>query len=165
MPDASAFQEPLPDLPSGWHGRIPAEDDLPTLVRLRAADHAPFTGEAGVDEAAVRSEVVGQASWTRRQLVVDPRRRPAARLGLGTGPGRRPDRRSSLWLERDPDAVDDAAGWPPRCTPGRTAEGPRSPGCGASSAHGWTLRRSPTTRCSAAGSSVPATHAGVAGCT
>jgi ribosomal protein S18 acetylase RimI-like enzyme len=70
MTDATAFQEPLPHLPDGWTARIPEEDDLPVLVALRAADGAPYTGHHGVDEATVRSEIVGQASWTRRQLVV-----------------------------------------------------------------------------------------------
>ncbi len=108
MPDASLFQEPLPDLPSGWHGRIPGEEDLPTLVRLRAADHAPFTGEAGVDAAAVRSEVVGQASWTRRQLVVT--RDDDRPVGWVSVQDRAAGRTTvSLWLERDPDALDDAA--------------------------------------------------------
>jgi GNAT superfamily N-acetyltransferase len=70
MTDATPFQEPLPALPRGWTARIPDEEDLPALLALRAADGAPYTGEHGVDEAAVRSEVVGQASWSRRQLVV-----------------------------------------------------------------------------------------------
>ncbi|MGI8524114.1 MAG: GNAT family N-acetyltransferase [Nocardioides sp.] len=59
----------LPDLPSGWTARVPGPDDLPALARLRVAGQAPFTGDSSVDEAGVESEVMGQASWTRRQIV------------------------------------------------------------------------------------------------
>jgi len=80
----------LPELPPGWSARTPVEADVPALAALRVADHAPYTGE-GVDEESVRSEVVGMASWTRRQLVVvPPGEDPALRAGLGAGPGRRP---------------------------------------------------------------------------
>ena len=106
MPDASPFQEPQPDLPAGWSARIPGERDLPALVRLRVADQAPFTGARTVDVAAVRSEVVGQASWTRRQLVVtlggelrgwvSVQDRAAGRTTV------------SLYLERDGDAAETA---------------------------------------------------------
>jgi GNAT superfamily N-acetyltransferase len=71
MADPSAYPGPLPGLPVGWSARVPGEDDLPALLALRAADGAPYTGSGQVDEAAVRSEVVGQASWSRRQLVVE----------------------------------------------------------------------------------------------
>jgi GNAT superfamily N-acetyltransferase len=62
----------LPRLPEGWSARIPAEPDVADLAALRLADHAPYTGEQTMDEDTVRSEVVGTASWTRRQLVVSP---------------------------------------------------------------------------------------------
>jgi len=108
MPDAPPFQEPLPDLPEGWRGRIPGEEDLPALLALRAADHAPFTGEAGVDAAAVRSEVVGQASWTRRQLVVT--REDDRPRGWVSVQDRAAGRTTvSLWLERDPAAGDESS--------------------------------------------------------
>jgi ribosomal protein S18 acetylase RimI-like enzyme len=69
----SASGQSRPDLPDGWGSRLPDQDDVPGLVALRLADRAPWTDEPSVDEAAVESEVVGQASWTRRQLVVtDP---------------------------------------------------------------------------------------------
>lgn len=71
-PDADA----VPDLPDGWSTRLPGLDDLPALLALRGADAAPYTGSDRVDEEGVRSEVAGQASWTRRQLVVDAPGRP-----------------------------------------------------------------------------------------
>jgi GNAT superfamily N-acetyltransferase len=62
-----------PTLPDGWSARLPDQHDVPSLVALRLADRTPWTEERSVDEAAVESEVVGYASWTRRQLVaVDP---------------------------------------------------------------------------------------------
>ena len=62
-----------PALPDGWSARLPDQDDVAELVALRLADRSPWTEERSVDEAAVESEVVGYASWTRRQLVaVDP---------------------------------------------------------------------------------------------
>jgi GNAT superfamily N-acetyltransferase len=105
MPDVSSavapFMAPLPELPEGWSARIPGEDDLPYLVEVRRADRAPFTGDEGMDEEAIRSEVVGPASWTRRQLVVadhDGRLR-----GWLSVQDRAAGRTTvSLWLERDP---------------------------------------------------------------
>jgi ribosomal protein S18 acetylase RimI-like enzyme len=48
-------------------------------VALRGADRAEFTGSASVDREQIESEVAGQASWTRRQLLaVDPDGRPRA---------------------------------------------------------------------------------------
>ena len=92
-------------LPAGWAARLPEQDDVPALVALRLADRSPWTGEQSVDEAAVESEVVGQASWTRRQVVVtdaDDRvrgwisvqDRAAGRTVVG------------LWLERDASEAD-----------------------------------------------------------
>jgi GNAT superfamily N-acetyltransferase len=100
MPDATPFMEPLPELPDGWVARVPAEDDVPALVALRAADVAPYTGAGGADEAAVRSEVIGQASWTRRQLVVaHGDERPRGWLSVQDRAAGRT--MVSLWLERD----------------------------------------------------------------
>ena len=66
-------------LPPGWTVRVPALDDLDVLVALRGADRAEFTGSASVDREQIESEVAGQASWTRRQLLaVDPDDRPRA---------------------------------------------------------------------------------------
>src|SRR3954451_13356105 len=103
MTEVTAFNEALPDLPEGWSARVPDDADVPALVALRGADQAPYTGEVGVDEDTVRSEDVGTASWTRRQLVVsrgDDRvrgwlsvqDRAAGRTTVG------------LWLERDDEA-------------------------------------------------------------
>ena len=70
MTGAGSFASAGPSLPAGWTSRLPDQDDVPALVELRLADRAPWTGERSVDEAAVESEVVGPASWTRRQVVV-----------------------------------------------------------------------------------------------
>ena len=108
MTDPSPFPDSSPDLPEGWVAWIPGEDDLPDLLALRAADGAPYTGHGSVDEAAIRSEVVGQASWSRRQLLV------------GDGTGTRgwvsvQDRAAGrttvgLYLERGPGEVGRLAG-------------------------------------------------------
>ncbi len=91
----------LPDLPPGWSVRTPAEDDVTALAALRLADHAPYTGEGVADEESVRSEVVGTASWTRRQLVVSPpgQSRPRGWVSVQDRAGGRTT--VSLWLERD----------------------------------------------------------------
>ena len=61
--------------------RVPGLDDLEVLVALRAADRAEFTGSTSVDRKQIESEVAGQASWTRRQLLaVDPDGKPRAWL-------------------------------------------------------------------------------------
>jgi GNAT superfamily N-acetyltransferase len=90
----------LPDLPDGWSARTPDEADVPDLAALRLADHTPYTGE-GVDEESVRSEVVGTASWTRRQLVVAPpgETRPSGWVSVQDRAGGRTT--VSVWLRRD----------------------------------------------------------------
>ena len=66
-------------LPHGWTVRVPALDDLEVLVALRGADRREFTGSSSVDREQIESEVAGQASWTRRQLLaVDPDGKPRA---------------------------------------------------------------------------------------
>ncbi|HEX3221773.1 MAG TPA: GNAT family N-acetyltransferase [Nocardioides sp.] len=108
MPDATPFMEPLPDLPGGWTARVPEAEDVDALVALRGADRAPYTGESGADEATVRNEVVGQASWSRRQLVVTRGDdRPRGWLSVQDRAGGRT--MVSLWLERDLPATDDVA--------------------------------------------------------
>jgi GNAT superfamily N-acetyltransferase len=103
MPEPSPFEEPLPDLPDGWSARVPDDADVPALVALRGADHAPYTHEGGVDEESVRSEVVGQASWTRRQLVVSRGDgRPRGWLSVQDRAAGRTT--VSLWLQRDDEA-------------------------------------------------------------
>ncbi len=106
MTDAPPVPEPPSGLPDGWAARLPDQDDVPALVALRLADRSPWTGESAVDEAAVESEVVGQASWTRRQLVVTD---PGGRIRGWISVQDRAAGRTvvSLWLERDvPDAGD-----------------------------------------------------------
>ncbi|HET8603415.1 MAG TPA: GNAT family N-acetyltransferase [Marmoricola sp.] len=62
---------PETKLPDGWTTRNPGLDDLPRLLEMRAADKRPWTGSGRVDEEAVTAELVGQKSWTRRQLVAE----------------------------------------------------------------------------------------------
>ena len=99
----------LPDLPVGWSVRTPAEDDVPALAALRLADHTPYTAEGAVDEESVRSEVIGVASWTRRQLVVAPpgETRPRGWVSVQDRAGGRTT--VSLWLGRDLPDVDAVA--------------------------------------------------------
>ena len=59
----------LPTLPHPWRARVPDFKDIEALVALRRLDELQGTGEAHVDPAGIESEVAGQASWTRRQLV------------------------------------------------------------------------------------------------
>ncbi|MGA8987342.1 GNAT family N-acetyltransferase [Aeromicrobium sp.] len=59
----------LPELPAPWQARTPVYDDIAALVDLRHLDELQGTGEAHIDPAGIESEVAGQASWTRRQLV------------------------------------------------------------------------------------------------
>ena len=58
-----------PELPGAWTARVPVYDDIDALVALRHLDELQGTGSAHVDPAGIESEVAGQASWTRRQMV------------------------------------------------------------------------------------------------
>ena len=109
MSEAPLFQEPLPVLPDGWSARIPADADVPALTELRLADRAPYTGEGAPDEVSVRSEVVGVASWTRRQLVVAPagQDRPSGWVSVQDRAAGRTT--VSLWLAREHPDVDEVA--------------------------------------------------------
>ncbi|MBD8606690.1 GNAT family N-acetyltransferase [Aeromicrobium sp. CFBP 8757] len=59
----------LPVLPGPWTARVPGYGDIDALVALRHLDELQGTGEAHIDPAGIESEVAGQASWTRRQIV------------------------------------------------------------------------------------------------
>lgn len=59
----------LPVLPGDWVARVPAYADIDALVELRRLDEQQGTGEAHIDPAGIESEIAGQASWTRRQLL------------------------------------------------------------------------------------------------
>ncbi|GGF35921.1 N-acetyltransferase [Marmoricola endophyticus] len=59
----------IPALPGPWSARVPTYADVDALVALRHLDEVQGTGEAHVDPEGIESEVAGQASWTRRQLV------------------------------------------------------------------------------------------------
>jgi GNAT superfamily N-acetyltransferase len=97
QPGASASG---PTLPDGWSARLPDQHDVPTLVALRLADRTPWTEEQSVDAAAVESEVVGYASWTRRQLVVlDPDGRLRGWISVQDRAAGRTV--VALWLDRD----------------------------------------------------------------
>lgn len=70
MPDTSHdVNQDLPDLPGPWRARVPGYADIDALVQLRRLDELQGTGAAHVDPAGIESEVAGQASWTRRQIV------------------------------------------------------------------------------------------------
>ncbi len=61
----------LAGLPDGWRDRAPGAEDVPALADLLAAHQDRVRGSSSVDRAALRSEVVGEGSWTRRQLLVE----------------------------------------------------------------------------------------------
>nr|MCW2728145.1 family N-acetyltransferase [Aeromicrobium sp.] len=65
----SGPSQDLPELPGSWRARVPVYDDIDALVELRRLDELQGTGGAHIDPAGIESEVAGQASWTRRQLV------------------------------------------------------------------------------------------------
>ncbi|MEV7398669.1 GNAT family N-acetyltransferase [Aeromicrobium sp. NPDC092404] len=69
MTDTTSGPQDLPTLPGSWRARIPGYADIEALVELRRLDELQGTGEAHVDPAGIESEVAGEASWTRRQLV------------------------------------------------------------------------------------------------
>jgi GNAT superfamily N-acetyltransferase len=69
MPDTNDATQDLPELPSPWRARVPGYADIDALVALRRLDELQGTGEAHVDPAGIESEIAGQASWTRRQMV------------------------------------------------------------------------------------------------
>ena len=105
----TAPEQGLPDLPDGWSARSPGEDDVAGLAALRLADHTPYTGEGALDMESVRSEVVGMASWTRRQLVVAPPGETRPR-GWVTVQDRAAGRTTvSLYLDRDLPELDTVA--------------------------------------------------------
>ncbi len=59
------------DLPPGWVARVPGPGDVGRLTEVLAAHQETARGSSSVDVEALTSEVAGEASWTRRQLVVD----------------------------------------------------------------------------------------------
>jgi GNAT superfamily N-acetyltransferase len=69
MTDTTDASQHLPALPSPWRARVPGYGDIDALVELRRLDELQGTGEAHIDPAGIESEVAGQASWTRRQVV------------------------------------------------------------------------------------------------
>lgn len=69
MPETTSKPLDLPVLPDPWRARVPGYADIPALVELRRIDELQGTGASHVDPAGIESEVAGQASWTRRQIV------------------------------------------------------------------------------------------------
>ncbi|HCA84901.1 GNAT family N-acetyltransferase [Janibacter terrae] len=60
-------------LPEGWTTRVPDEGDVEDLIALVSTAKEAVDGSGAVEEELVASEAVGEASWTRRQVVVvDP---------------------------------------------------------------------------------------------
>ncbi|NRQ48398.1 GNAT family N-acetyltransferase [Aeromicrobium stalagmiti] len=98
----------LPTLPAPWTARVPAFADIDALVELRRLDELQGTGGAHIDPAGIESEVAGQASWTRRQLVaVGPDDVPRAWITVHD----RAAGRALIWgyFDRDVDEVDEIA--------------------------------------------------------
>ncbi|MEP6798770.1 MAG: GNAT family N-acetyltransferase, partial [Lapillicoccus sp.] len=62
--------DPAPVLPDGWRAWVPGPDDVDRLVALASERRRRNRGEGAADRDAILSEVVGLASWTRRQVVV-----------------------------------------------------------------------------------------------
>lgn len=99
----------LPTLPGQWRARIPAYGDIDALVELRRLDELQGTGGAHIDPAGIESEVAGQASWTRRQLVaVGDDDVPRAWITVHD----RAAGRALIWgyFDRDVDEIDEIAG-------------------------------------------------------
>lgn len=67
--DAQLPLEPPPSLPEGYVARAPGAEDLDSLISLVGRSRERTRGYYYVDPGVVRMEVVGWASWTRRQAV------------------------------------------------------------------------------------------------
>jgi GNAT superfamily N-acetyltransferase len=62
------------DLPEGWSTRAPDEGDVDELIALVSTAKKAVDGSGSIEEELVANEAVGEASWTRRQVVViDPK--------------------------------------------------------------------------------------------
>jgi len=95
--------DPAPQLPEGHTARIPAADDLTALVALVDRRRALTPERGAVDPAAITAEVIGQGSWTRRQILVeDPARGVCAWVSVHD----RAAGRSDLRVVVDPDSPD-----------------------------------------------------------
>lgn len=70
----AGFLPVVPDnLPQGWSTRAPDEGDVDELIRLVSSAKKAVDGSGAVESELVASAAVGEASWTRRQVVVvDP---------------------------------------------------------------------------------------------
>ena len=60
-------------LPAGLTARVPTAVDVNHVSALLAAHQRAAKGSAGVDPEAVRGQLAGIGSWTRRQVLVDDR--------------------------------------------------------------------------------------------
>lgn len=70
MEDTAMSLDPAPELPDGYVARRPETDDLPALTAMIGQSRERIRGEYYVNPEIVRTEAVGWASWTRRQVVV-----------------------------------------------------------------------------------------------
>ncbi|KRE39612.1 GCN5 family acetyltransferase [Janibacter sp. Soil728] len=60
-------------MPQGWSSRAPVDGDVDELIALVSTAKKAVDGSGSIEEELVTSEAVGEASWTRRQVVVmDP---------------------------------------------------------------------------------------------
>ncbi len=96
--------EPI-DVPSGWGLRIPGPGDVESLVRLHAAAREAAGGSARIDADAVRTNVVGTGSWTRRQLIALS---PDGAVRAWASVHDRAAGRTMISVEVDPQLGDDA---------------------------------------------------------
>lgn len=95
--------DPAPVLPAGHTARTPAADDLDALVALVDRRRTLTPGRGPVDPAAITAEVVGQGSWTRRQILVED---PDGTVCAWVSVHDRAAGRSDLRVVVDPDCVD-----------------------------------------------------------
>lgn len=86
-------------LPQGWSTRVPDEGDVDELIALVSAAKEAVDGSAAVEEQLVVSEAVGEASWTRRQVVVTD---PAGAIKVWARVHDRAAGRSNIDLTTDP---------------------------------------------------------------
>jgi GNAT superfamily N-acetyltransferase len=66
--------DPRPDVPAGYHARIPTAEDVGPLAEVIRAHRRAVRGDESVDVDALTQELIGTGAWTRRHVVVADRR-------------------------------------------------------------------------------------------
>jgi len=100
MLSAEVPLDPAPELPEGHAARTPVADDLAALVALVDRRRALTPERGAVDPASITAEVIGQGSWTRRQVMVED---PAGGVCAWVSVHDRAAGRSDLRVVVDPD--------------------------------------------------------------